>query len=61
MGSLNPTFTHWGGYVGIATAVAAFYASFAQVINSTYGGVVLPLFPLAARPAAAQRMMAAPK
>ena len=53
MGNLHPTWTHWGGYVGIATAVAAFYASFAQVMNSTFGRVVLPLFPLAARPAAA--------
>ena len=52
MGSLHPTWTHWGGYVGIATAAAAFYASFAQVTNSTYGRVVLPIFPLAARPAA---------
>jgi uncharacterized protein len=52
MGSGNPTWTHWGGYVGIATAAAAFYASFAQVINSTYGRVVLPIVPLAARPAA---------
>jgi succinate-acetate transporter protein len=52
MGSLHPTVTHWGGYVGIATAAAAFYASFAQVVNSTFGRVVLPLVPLAARPAA---------
>ncbi len=52
MGSGNTTITHIGGYVGIATAVAAFYASFAQVVNSTFGGVVLPLFPLAHRPAA---------
>ena len=52
MGSGNPTWTHWGGYVGIATAAAAFYASFAQVANSTFGRVVFPLVPLAARPAA---------
>jgi succinate-acetate transporter protein len=52
MGSLHPTWTHWGGYVGIATAAAAFYASFAQVTNSTFGRVVLPIFPLARRPAA---------
>lgn len=50
MGSLHATWTHWGGYVGIATAAAAFYASFAQVINSTFGRVVLPLVPLAGRP-----------
>ena len=52
MGSLHPTWTHWGGYVGIATAAAAFYASFAQVVNSTFDRVVCPLFPLATRPAA---------
>jgi succinate-acetate transporter protein len=52
MGSGHATVTHWGGYVGIATAAAAFYASFAQVVNSTFGRVVCPLFPLAARPAA---------
>jgi succinate-acetate transporter protein len=52
MGSTSATVTHWGGYVGIATAAAAYYASFAQVINSTFGRVVLPLVPLAVRPAA---------
>jgi succinate-acetate transporter protein len=52
MGSGHSTITHIGGYVGIATAVAAYYASFAQVINSTFGRVVLPLVPLAVRPAA---------
>ena len=40
------TVIHWGGYIGIATAAAAWYASFAQVINSTFGKVVAPLFPL---------------
>jgi uncharacterized protein len=42
----NVTVTHWGGYIGVATAVAAWYASFAQVINSTFGKTVAPLFPL---------------
>jgi succinate-acetate transporter protein len=37
---------HWGGYVGVATAIAAWYASFAAVINSTFGKTVAPLFPL---------------
>ena len=40
------TTTHWGGYLGLATAAAAWYASFAQVINSTFGKTVAPLFPL---------------
>src|SRR5947209_290545 len=35
-----------GGYVGLATAIAAWYASFAAVINSTFGRVVAPVFPL---------------
>jgi succinate-acetate transporter protein len=35
-----------GGYFGIATAIAAWYASFAAVINSTFGRVVAPVFPL---------------
>src|SRR5438270_6435839 len=35
-----------GGYVGILTALAAWYASFAAVINSTFGRIVAPVFPL---------------
>jgi hypothetical protein len=35
-----------GGYVGIATAIAAWYASFAVVLNSTFGRVIAPVFPL---------------
>ena len=35
-----------GGYVGLATAAAAWYASFAAVVNSTFGRVVAPVFPL---------------
>jgi succinate-acetate transporter protein len=37
-----------GGYLGIATAIAAWYASFAGVINSTFGKSVLPTKPLKA-------------
>ncbi|MBV9472329.1 MAG: acetate uptake transporter [Solirubrobacterales bacterium] len=36
-----------GGYVGIVTALAAWYASFAAVINSTFGRVMMPVFPMA--------------
>jgi uncharacterized protein len=36
----------WGGYVGLLTAVAAWYASFAVVTNSTFGRTVLPVMPL---------------
>jgi succinate-acetate transporter protein len=35
-----------GGYLGIITALAAWYASFAGVINSTFGRVVAPVVPL---------------
>jgi succinate-acetate transporter protein len=38
--------TKLGGYVGLATAVVAWYASFAAVTNSTFGRVVLPVRPL---------------
>jgi succinate-acetate transporter protein len=38
--------THWGGYIGLATAAAAWYASFAAVVNSTFGRTVLPVVPL---------------
>jgi succinate-acetate transporter protein len=36
----------FGGWVGLATALAAWYASFAQVLNSTFGRDVAPLGPL---------------
>lgn len=42
----HETVTHWGGYVGLATAAAAWYASFAAVVNSTFARTVLPVFPL---------------
>jgi succinate-acetate transporter protein len=35
-----------GGYIGLATAIAAWYASFAGVTNSTFGRTVLPVKPL---------------
>ncbi len=37
-----------GGYVGLVTAIVAWYASFAAVINSTFGRIMLPVFPLRA-------------
>jgi succinate-acetate transporter protein len=46
MGTGHKSITHAGGYVGIATAIAAWYASFAAVMNSTFGRVVLPVYPL---------------
>jgi hypothetical protein len=35
-----------GGWFGLATAIAAWYASFAAVTNSTFGRTVLPIKPL---------------
>jgi uncharacterized protein len=35
-----------GGWIGLATAVAAWYASFAEVTNATYGRTVFPVRPL---------------
>jgi hypothetical protein len=32
-----------GGYIGLATAVAAWYASFATVTNKTFGRIVIPV------------------
>lgn len=42
----HETVTHWGGYIGIATAAAAWYASFAVVTNSTFRRTILPVVPL---------------
>ncbi|HTZ86590.1 MAG TPA: acetate uptake transporter [Solirubrobacteraceae bacterium] len=42
----HESITHWGGYVGIATAAAAWYASFAAVVNSTFGRTIAPVIPL---------------
>jgi hypothetical protein len=42
----SATTVHWGGYIGLATAAAAWYASFGAVVNSTFGRTVVPLFPL---------------
>jgi hypothetical protein len=35
-----------GGWIGLATAIVAWYASFAGVLNGTWGRTVLPVFPL---------------
>jgi succinate-acetate transporter protein len=38
--------TKLGGWVGLATAAVAWYASFAAVTNSTFGRIVMPVWPL---------------
>jgi uncharacterized protein len=45
----HETVTHWGGYLGLATAAAAWYASFAAVTNATFGRTVFPVLPLGRR------------
>lgn len=39
--------TKFGGWLGIITAILAWYTSFAAVTNSTFKKTVLPTFPLA--------------
>jgi hypothetical protein len=41
----STTIGHIGGYLGILTAIFAFYGSFATVMNSTFKRVVLPVMP----------------
>jgi succinate-acetate transporter protein len=54
IGAFNPpsggglsSWTKVGGWVGVGTAAAAWYASFAGVVNATFKRTVLPVFPLA--------------
>lgn len=44
------TVTKWGGYIGLATAGAAWYASFAGVVNETFKKVIIPTLPMSPRP-----------
>lgn len=46
-GAAGKGFTQIGGYLGLATAIVAFYASFAGVLNGTFGRTILPVYPLA--------------
>jgi uncharacterized protein len=47
MGNGSTSITHIGGWVGLATAIAAWYASFAGVLNSTFAPrTLLPVYPL---------------
>lgn len=46
-GGPNEGLLHVAGYVGIVTAVAAWYIVAAEVINDTYGRTILPVGPAA--------------
>ena len=45
----HPNIVKLGGYFGLATALAAWYASFAGVTNATFGRTVMPVRPLIRR------------
>jgi succinate-acetate transporter protein len=54
-GNSAKDWTHIGGWFGYLTAILAWYASFAGVTNATFARIVLPTFPLAARPVVVTR------
>ena len=39
----SATLTHFGGYLGLVTALLAFYLAAAEVMNETLGRAVLPI------------------
>jgi succinate-acetate transporter protein len=46
----KPHITHVGGWLGLLTALLAWYASFAGVTNATWGRTIAPTLPLPPRP-----------
>jgi succinate-acetate transporter protein len=51
----KPHVTHVGGWLGLLTALLAWYASFAGVINATWGRTIAPTYPLPPRPVVVTR------
>jgi succinate-acetate transporter protein len=45
----SSTMTHIGGYLGILTALLAWYGSFGGVANATFGKPVIPMLPFSRR------------
>jgi succinate-acetate transporter protein len=41
----SSSMTHLGGYLGLLTAILAWYGSFGGVVNATFGKTIVPLFP----------------
>ena len=39
----SATITHIGGYFGLLTALCAFYLASAEILNDSYGRVILPI------------------
>jgi hypothetical protein len=56
----STSLTKWGGYIGIATAAAAWYASFAGVVNETFKRALIPTLPLAPKPVVAVAVVPGP-
>jgi hypothetical protein len=56
----STSLTKWGGYIGLATAAAAWYASFAGVVNETFKRALIPTLPLVPRPAVVAVVAPAP-
>jgi uncharacterized protein len=54
--ALTNNWVKLGGWFGIVTAAAAWYASFAAVTNSTFGRTVLPVVPLRRHVAEAEKV-----
>ena len=48
-GNAAKDWTHFGGWVGVLTALLAWYASFAGVTNATWGRSVIPTWPMTAQ------------
>eukprot|EP01134_Creolimax_fragrantissima_P006140 CFRG6140T1 len=44
-GSFYPTCVTAGGYIGIALGSTAFYIAYAEILSTTYGKDILPLWP----------------
>src|SRR4051794_25175528 len=42
----NTSIVKLGGWIGLVTALAAWYASFAEVTNATFGRTMMPTWPL---------------
>ncbi len=52
----SANWTKTGGWIGVVTAAAAWYASFAGVVNETFKRRIVPTFPLAPLPPARSEM-----
>jgi uncharacterized protein len=56
----KPHITHVGGWLGLVTALLAWYASFAGVVNATWGRTLAPTYPMLPGQVAVARERALP-